>query len=213
MSFFFFFFERRKVLKVASDLNDSPLHRLATQNWLRPLQHRGYCSSYTAWLSSQKEWGGGVQTCPGRSLPHVSVARYFPRRTVKARRIENNIFEPEQRQWQQGRAGLGGWGGSGVVDRRAVWWRKRFQGGMAAGQSLFVHLRGLRRCKPGRQENQFLWITHDLQQQPYRQSYKRSPVKCPAFYALAAEIIGSCRLTAFMSMWVPCNDNENNSSM
>lgn len=56
--------------------------------------------------------GGGVQTCPGRSLPHVSVARYFPRRTVKARRIENNIFEPEQRQWQQGRAG--GMGGAGV---------------------------------------------------------------------------------------------------
>lgn len=54
--------------------------------------------------------------------------------------------------------------------------------------------------KPGRQENLFFinhtWFTTTALQA----SYKRSPVKHPASYTLAAECINSCRLTAFRSL-------------
>jgi len=51
----------------------------------------------------------GERTCPGRGLPHGSAARYFPSRTVKDERKENNIVSPAQRQ-QRGGGMLLRWG-------------------------------------------------------------------------------------------------------
>lgn len=44
----------------------------------------------------------GSPTCPGRGLPHASAARYFPWRTVKDERYENNISSPAHRPWRGG---------------------------------------------------------------------------------------------------------------